>query len=154
MGHPSVVSLLLFWGAAVDTIDAEGRTVLSIAAAQGDPDTVRLLLDRGLDEMHRDNGGWTPLHYAAFEGHTEACELLLEAGAKITEVDNDGRIPLILAAQEGHVTLVGKLLAHTLSMIDCRAHDGKTALRIATLEGHKETVRFQDFANYNKGYKK
>lgn len=140
MGHPSVVSLLLFWGAAVDAIDAEGRTVLSIAAAQGNPDTVRQLLDRGLDEMHRDNGGWTPLHYAAFEGHEEACELLLEAGARITEVDNDGRMPHILAAQEGHTSLVEKLLDHTASIVDCRAHDGKTALRVAALEGHKDTV--------------
>lgn len=49
-------------------MDSEGRTVLSVAAAQGCVDVVRQLLDRGLDEQHRDNSGWTPLHYAAFEG--------------------------------------------------------------------------------------
>jgi ankyrin repeat protein len=38
----------------VDTIDSEGRIVLSIAAAQGNVDVVQQLLDRGLDEMHRD----------------------------------------------------------------------------------------------------
>jgi len=69
-----VVSLLLFWGAAVDVIDAEGRTVLGVAAQMGDARIVRQLLDRGLDELHRDNAGWTPLHIAAFEGHAEVRE--------------------------------------------------------------------------------
>lgn len=34
MGHGHIVELLLFWGCYVDSIDAEGRTVLSIACAQ------------------------------------------------------------------------------------------------------------------------
>lgn len=34
-GHARTVRLLLFWGACVDNMDAEGRTVLSTAAAQG-----------------------------------------------------------------------------------------------------------------------
>lgn len=64
-------------------MDQEGRTVLSVAAAQGCVEVVRLLLDRGLDEQHRDNSGWTPLHYAAFEGCQDVCEALLEAGARV-----------------------------------------------------------------------
>lgn len=35
MGHAPVVALLLFWGCAIDSMDSEGRTVLSVAAAQG-----------------------------------------------------------------------------------------------------------------------
>lgn len=76
------VNRLLFWGAYVDSIDSEGRTVLSVAAAQGNPKTVEFLLDRGLDELHRDNAGWTALHYAAFEGHVPVCQLIMQAGAK------------------------------------------------------------------------
>lgn len=48
MGHSTVVALLLFWGCYVDSIDNEGRTVLSVAAAQGNTEVVRQLLDRGL----------------------------------------------------------------------------------------------------------
>lgn len=66
----------------MDSIDSEGRTVLSVAAAQGNSQTVECLLDRGLDELHRDNAGWTALHYAAFEGHAQVCQLLMQAGAK------------------------------------------------------------------------
>ena len=54
----------------MDGIDCEGRTVLSVAAAEGSASVVQVLLDRGLDEQHRDNAGWGPLHYAAFEGHS------------------------------------------------------------------------------------
>lgn len=57
-GHANIVKLLLFWGCSIDSMDSEGRTVLSIAAAQGNPESVRQLLDRGLDETHRDNAGW------------------------------------------------------------------------------------------------
>lgn len=35
MGHAPVVALLLFWGCCIDAMDSEGRTVLSVAAAQG-----------------------------------------------------------------------------------------------------------------------
>ncbi len=71
-GHASVVSLLLFWGASIHCLDSsEGRSVLSIASAQGNPEVVTELLARGLDEMHRDNSGLTPLHLAASEGHLE-----------------------------------------------------------------------------------
>lgn len=48
MGHPACVSLLLFWGCYVDSIDNEGRTVLSVSAAQGNNVVVSQLLDRGI----------------------------------------------------------------------------------------------------------
>lgn len=48
MGHPACVSLLLFWGCYVDSIDNEGRTVLSVSAAQGNTVVVSQLLDRGI----------------------------------------------------------------------------------------------------------
>ena len=35
MGHLEILNLLMFWGCYVDGIDCEGRTVLSVAAAEG-----------------------------------------------------------------------------------------------------------------------
>ncbi|KAJ8388544.1 hypothetical protein AAFF_G00132580 [Aldrovandia affinis] len=66
MGHGPAVSTALFWGAAADAIDGEGRTALSLAAGRGSVGVVRALLDRGLDESHRDDLGWTPLHAGAW----------------------------------------------------------------------------------------
>lgn len=134
-GHSNVVKLLLFWGCSIDCMDSDGRTVLSIATAQGNMETIRQLLDRGLDETHRDNAGWTPLHYAAFEGFSDICIQLLDAGAKIDECDNEGKTALHLAAQEGHNKVLEVLLDIHSSCVDQKAHDGKTAYRLACLEG-------------------
>jgi ankyrin repeat protein len=164
MGHGHIVELLLFWGCYVDSIDAEGRTVLSIACAQvkensknskkgfqltknfwncifikGSVDVVRLLLDRGLDEAHRDNAGWTPLHYAAFEGHSAVVDLLLEVGARMEATDNDGRAPMLLATQEGHLLVVERLIELGAD-VDQKSLDGKTPLRVAALESHTSVL--------------
>lgn len=44
MGHAPVVALLLFWGCCIDSMDSEGRTVLSVAAAQGKTYLLLMLL--------------------------------------------------------------------------------------------------------------
>ncbi|KAJ8246699.1 hypothetical protein GJAV_G00254410 [Gymnothorax javanicus] len=141
MGHQAAVKAALFWGAAADAIDGEGRTALSLAAARGSMEVVRLLLDRGLDENHKDHLGWTPLHAAACEGHRGVCAALTESGslARVAEPDNEGRTPLILAAQEGHRSTV-RLLLDRRSPIDHRGFDGRSALAAATLEGHGEVA--------------
>ncbi|CAB1455779.1 unnamed protein product [Pleuronectes platessa] len=158
-GHASVVSLLIERGAEVDhcdkdcmtpllvagyertpvdSIDSEGRTVLSIASAQGNVEVVRTLLDRGLDENHRDDAGWTPLHMASFEGHRQVCDALIEQGARCIEscIDQkgyDGRNSLRVAALEGHRDIVELLLSHG-SDIDYKDADGRPTLYILALE--------------------
>lgn len=141
MGHIRTVGRVLFWGAAVDAIDSEGRTALSLAAARGSVEVVRALLDRGLDENHKDDLGWTPLHAAACEGHRAVCAVLTERGsmARVGEMDIEGRTPLILAAQEGHCS-TARLLLDRRSPIDHRAYDGHSALTAALLEGHAEVA--------------
>lgn len=141
VGHTGTVNRLLFWGAAVDGIDEEGRTALCLAAAKGTVEVVRALLDRGLDENHKDDLGWTPLHAAACEGHKNVCAILTEQGsmARVGELDVEGRTPLILAAQEGHCSTV-RLLLDRKSPIDHRAYDGHSALTASALQGHRDIL--------------
>ena len=42
MGHLDILNLLMFWGCYVDGIDCEGRTVLSVAAAEGSASVVQV----------------------------------------------------------------------------------------------------------------
>lgn len=63
------------------------------------------------------------------------CVQLLESGAKIDECDNEGKTALHLAAQEGRQACVQALLEIHNAFVDQKAHDGKTAFRLACLEG-------------------
>ena len=42
MGHLDIVNILLFWGCYADGIDCEGRTVLSVASAEGSAGVVQV----------------------------------------------------------------------------------------------------------------
>ena len=48
MGHLDIVNVLLFWGCYADGIDCEGRTVLSVAAAEGSPGVVQVRNNHGI----------------------------------------------------------------------------------------------------------
>ena len=69
MSHADVVNNLLVWGAQIDAIDNEGRSILQIAAAYGSVDIVQVLLARGLDEQHRDNQVSSLPHSASHSPH-------------------------------------------------------------------------------------
>lgn len=143
MGHAPVVALLLFWGCCIDSMDAEGRTVLSVAAAQGKftiwrfsiaiavvfvsqgcVEVVRQLLDRGLDEQHRDNSGWTPLHYSAFEG---------SFGVKFSFFE------VFYSFITGHLDVCEALL-EAGARIDETDNEGKAAIVLAAQGGHTTLV--------------
>lgn len=60
---------------------------------------------------------------------------LIEAGAKIYECDNEGKNAIHIAAQEGRNNVIEALVNATKVHIDQKAHDGKTAFRLACIEG-------------------
>ncbi|RZF43710.1 hypothetical protein LSTR_LSTR015249 [Laodelphax striatellus] len=99
-GHWAVTERLLQQNAAggLDQTDAQGRTALMIAAAEG-------------SELSRqDEDGMTALGWACVRGRTQATQVLLDRGAEINQADNTGRIPLDLAAVQGNPALVQLLL--------------------------------------------
>jgi ankyrin repeat protein len=68
-------------GMPVDLTDANGNTLLMLAAYHGHPDTVRVLAERGADVDARNDRGQTPLAAAVFKGYAEVVRVLLAAGA-------------------------------------------------------------------------
>ena len=88
------VQSYLSQGVSVDATDAEGRTALFFAAANGHADIVDLLLSKDADPNMANEQGGTALHWACVNGHGGIVAKLLEAGAKATLVNAGGRTAL------------------------------------------------------------
>ncbi|KAL9975421.1 hypothetical protein ACROYT_G012582 [Oculina patagonica] len=71
------IRLLHGYGADLNAVDFNGRTVMHQAAAFGDVETVQLLLELGVGFTSLDNDGNTPAHVAAYHGNFEVLQCLL-----------------------------------------------------------------------------
>ena len=68
---------VLHMGVDVNSVDADGRTLLHHAAERGDCSTVDVLLARSCKVGARSTSGRTPLHEATYNGHLEVMRRLL-----------------------------------------------------------------------------
>lgn len=68
-------------GAPANLTDAEGNTLLMLAAYHGQADTVRALLQRGADPDALNDRGQSPLAGAVFKQEAAVIAALLEGGA-------------------------------------------------------------------------
>lgn len=68
-------------GAPADLTDADGNTLLMLAAYHDRPATVAALVERGADVDALNNRGQSPLAGAIFKQADEVVRVLLEAGA-------------------------------------------------------------------------
>ena len=91
-------------GAPVDLTDAEGNTLLMLAAYHDQPDTVRALLARGADVDALNHRGQSPLAGAVFKQADAVVAALVEGGA-----DPDAGVPTAraTAAMFGRPDLFG-----------------------------------------------
>lgn len=157
LGDTSQLVDLLNKGVDPDTVDAQGNTLLILAAREGQLATVEALLKHrvkvgarnfvgdsalmlavlaGHDKVAEvlmkagapiNQEGWTPLHYAAFEGRLELLEKLLAAGADVNAVAPNKSSALMLAARNGHVGVVRRLLKLPQVDLDLVNDGGLTA---------------------------
>lgn len=95
-----------------DQRDAEGATLLTLAARSGRLDVVRELVRRGADVDRVGLHGHTPLGVAAMAGHDLLVQALLRAGADPARRSAQGQSALHLAAREGQVSVLRTLLRH------------------------------------------
>lgn len=138
-GHTGVAKLLLAKGADIHARSSVGDTPLHSAAEAGQPDMVEYLIAEGANINARKHEGWTPL-YQAVNGCdwqpscSEAVRVLVAHGAD-PNIRGTGHFPLQLAAQIGDAKIVELLLDHSAD-INARGFMGRTALEVATRNGH------------------
>lgn len=105
-----VLTLLKAQSVQPDFHDEQGRTLLTLAAQQGDLAAVRGLLAQGAHPDRPGTQGKTPLGMAAWRGHELVVRELLLVGADVRRVDARGQTPLHLAAQMGRLRVMSMLI--------------------------------------------
>ena len=80
-GDAATVAAYVDRGVPVDLTNANGDTLLLLAAYHDHPGTVRALLERGADPARVNDRGQTPLAAAVFRRSAESVSALLRAGA-------------------------------------------------------------------------
>lgn len=137
LGDTRQLVQLLDRGVDVNTVDAQGNSLLMLAAREGNLQTVAALLKYRPKVSVRNSAGDSALMMAVLRGETEVANLLLDAGAQI---NHDGWTPLLYAAFEGRLGLVERLLERGAD-VQALAPNKSNALMLAARNGHIDVVR-------------
>jgi ankyrin repeat protein len=133
-----LVRLLLDHGADPNALDADGRTPLRLATAQGRGDLVALLRGAGVDDDATDV---EQLLFACLQADRRAAERLLAHSPDLLDhLSDDERGALPYAAETGKTEAL-RLMLDLGFPLDARGTDGGTALHHAAYGGDVETVR-------------
>ena len=134
---PKTVRILIDWAATdVNRLNANGESVLMLAALKGQRELAEKLIKKGADV---NKTGWTPLHYAASGGHIAIINLLLENSAYIDAESPNGSTPLMMAAMYGTPAAV-KLLLQEGADATIKNQQGLTALQFAEQASQPDSV--------------
>jgi len=169
-GDLPTVQSLVERGNSPDTSDAEGSTLLMLAARGGHVPVVSYLISQKASVNAKNkfgdtalmaaalgghveaakvliangaeiNGsGWTPLHYAAFQGRPAMVRFLLEAGANKNAIAPNEYTPLMLAVRNGHEEAAKVLLYGDPDVNYKTRSGGDTALKLALQKGYEPVV--------------
>ena len=121
--------------------DHRGRTMLYLAAEQGDLERVDYLLTKVDHPDQRDDCRWTPLMRAAQNGHLGVVQVLLDAGADVHAQDKAGYSVLMVSAISHHPAIIQTLVEQGARIDQQDPGFGYSALMLAAKEGQLENVR-------------
>ncbi|KIL86203.1 hypothetical protein FAVG1_10600 [Fusarium avenaceum] len=125
--------------ADVNAVDIRHRTALHYAILNRNILSVSALINAGADITATGLDGMTPLHCAALTGSDRIVQLLFfHKGQPVDQFakDNYGRAPIHLAALGGQTGLI----KHFQASIETKDLQDRTALHLATLTKHLETI--------------
>lgn len=146
-GLVAMVSLLLEFGADVENCNSQGCTALILASSRGYCDVVRQLVAAGSILGQIDTTNRCALVHAAMFGHLKvvkyllACDWIARDNSTDVNLIEAAQQAFITAAGQGHTNIVEELLDTTELDVDCKDPiTGETAMTIAALHGHTDTV--------------
>lgn len=135
-------------GADVECVGHAGNTPLIHAVMYTYYDMVALLLRHSADPTARSESLQedTALHCVTYlpvrEDTGRVIELLVQAGGDVNAQDGLHNTPLCTACSRRHLETAALLLRHGADVNLQRGSDRMTALHLAALDGHVETIQF------------
>lgn len=159
-GETDAVRLLIKEGADVNATAVSLQTTpLIYAAEKGYNDVVQILIEAGANTNAKADWGFTPLLAASQYAHHEVVKTLLDAGSNALETcQADGAKTTALhllsddtVSKNNSIVETAKLLIDAGVDVNAQNEDKKTALMIASANGHTSLVEFllQSGANIN-----
>jgi ankyrin repeat protein len=140
---------LLDRGTSPDTTDADGNTLLMLAARGGHVKVAEFLLSRKASVSQKSKVGDTALMAASLKGEVPMAAFLLEHGA---ELNPPGWTPLHYAAFEGRAPMITFLIGKGAKK-DAPAPNEFTALMLAVRGGFEDATRALLYADPDVSYK-
>jgi len=116
----------------VNSVNAQGKTALHIAATKDLADIAAVLLARGATVDLPDKDGNTALHLAVKSGSSAVLPILAQYGASLFSKDNQGKSVLQTALQQ-NPDLIPKLV--NKNTLGNRDENGNTILHVAAAQG-------------------
>ena len=107
--------------------DAEGRTALHLAAANGHLNICEILVAKGATRNARNIEGNTALHYACLQNHEKIVELLLKNGWLPHVTNNVGETPLRSIAEKKFEEIEVLLMKYDDKLDEYKVPDGSRA---------------------------
>lgn len=116
--NPSILRLLIEYGAPVNRSNNFNLSPLHVSAEAGNSDTTAILLEAGASSSDYINAKCDPLrrtavHLAVAAGSVETVKLLVQHGADVRAPDGNGLHALHIAISNGHLDVMEYLLLKT-----------------------------------------
>ena len=116
-----------------------GRSILHLAAANGNKEVIEYLLTKGIKIDVKSDYGNTPLFWAVFAKNCDNAKTLIDNGATLDVMNNDGHTPISLAVSYNDTNMVN-LLSENGADIKNQNSFGDTQLHAAAYSGYNEMV--------------
>uniref|UniRef100_A0A6P7H3I6 Ankyrin-3-like n=1 Tax=Diabrotica virgifera virgifera TaxID=50390 RepID=A0A6P7H3I6_DIAVI len=140
-GRLDVLTLLIAYGASLETKSMDGLLPIHIAAQKGNFNIVKYFVENKL--YHVDicgNNLRTPLICAVVGGHTEIIEFLIQCDADVKKADVFDTTALHYACQENLKDII-EILIRRGSNLDAKTYNGETPLHICVRKGYLEAAK-------------
>lgn len=116
-----------------------GRSILHLAAANGNKEVIEYLLNKGINIDVKSDYSNTPLFWTVFARNWDNAKTLIANGATLDIINNDGHTPISLAVSYNDTNMVDILSKDGMN-IKKQNSFGDTQLHAAAYNGYNEMV--------------